>query len=123
MDDAVSKAIIGLIVAAVGAVTFVAYRHPRAYPKLHAALSIILVSIVIGITIWNACVSHVGVTVAQSGLGAGNAVALGNVINRAAAPFVWTVGCIAALVYFGILSTLPKWLLEEEFPHQEDNKK
>ena len=45
--------ITGLIVAAIGALTFIAYKHNNTYKKIHESLSWIPILIFLGLTIWN----------------------------------------------------------------------
>jgi hypothetical protein len=41
MDDTIGKAIGGIALAGLSAVTFVAYKHPKAYLKLSNVLSVL----------------------------------------------------------------------------------
>jgi hypothetical protein len=53
MDDNIGKAIGGIAVAAISAVTFVAYRHPKAYVKLQLSLILAMLVVACGVMIWD----------------------------------------------------------------------
>jgi hypothetical protein len=113
-----------LVVAAIGALTFLAYKHPRAYESLHRVLQAICGVFLIGMAVWNASNSAVEAAIGPDLAGA-NAGAIHMAISAMRAPLTWILGGIVVLFYLMFLSSFPMWLLEEEVvpDHETDKRK
>ena len=53
MDNTVWALVVPVVLAALGAVTTVAYKHPKAYERLGPALIISLFAVILGIVVWD----------------------------------------------------------------------
>jgi hypothetical protein len=119
MDSNVGTLFGGFAVAAVSAVTFVAYKHPRAYAKLYLWLCGANFAGVMGMVIWNFSNLATSNTILRSGLSPDKIAATESIINITEIPAWWIFlgGFVAFYLLF--LTSLPYWLIEQEDPNKE----
>jgi TRAP-type C4-dicarboxylate transport system permease small subunit len=126
VDDTVIKIGGGLVVAALSGVTFVAYKHPRAYAKVFLILIAVCTTIFLGEIVWG--MSNVAARTAAfeaMKLSGSDELANADKIYAAVAAHStpdWVLGVtIAIWAYLVFLSSFPYWLLDQETP-QNKNK-
>ena len=110
MDDVLKTVVSGLAVAAVGAVTFVAYRHPSAYLKLNVGISTIVSAMVLGAMIWNLSNQTARSEVAKAR----------DLVEAKSTPGWWIIVGVALMGYLVFLRSFPAWLLPEKPPERDD---
>src|ERR1700693_3001845 len=123
IDDNLGKAIAGLVVAAIGALTFVAYRHPRAYMILGTILSVIAALGLVGIVCWDVSNYTLGDAILTSGLIGDKSSEIKTIIKRLATPTWCTIALACWSFYHLFLLSFPHWLLEPDPPKGKDNQK
>jgi hypothetical protein len=114
VDDNIAKIIAGLVVAAIGAQTFVAYKHPRAYVLLGSVLSLIGTVCIIGIASWNLSNDKLGYAILSSGLIGDKSSEVKNIMQRLAISDWWTLALASWSFYHVFLLSFPYWLLEPD---------
>jgi hypothetical protein len=123
MDDSVEKAVAGLVVAAIGGLTFVAYRHPIAYAKLGVWLGFINVLLGIGTTGWNISNYTLLTAIMTSGLVGDKTTEVNGIANKLVVSPWWMAAIVCFSFYHMFLLSFPRWLLEDEPPKNVDNQK
>ena len=105
-----------LAVPAIGAVTYVAYKHPAPFKTLAFVLQALCWGAVIGILVWNVSNS----TAKWAAIGALSSLSfpdqekMRHAAEEYAVPFWWYAGFLIANLYVWILLTLPVWLLDQK---------
>jgi hypothetical protein len=121
MDDTVEKVITGLIVAAISGLTFIAYKHPRAYGRLHLTLSTITLYITLSMVAWNVSTFTVAYVVKESKVAGDKTTETINVILSVAAPHWWFLISVGVTLYLWFLYSF-RWWLEDEIPKRVNNQ-
>ncbi len=122
MDDAVGRLVGGIALAALSAVTFVAYKHPKAYVKLYLILITIVGVGMVGISVWG--ISNVAALNSLLGITLPNdkSEEIRAAIEGASPPFWWIGVGLMIIGYLWLLTTLPNWLLDPEPPKDQNNQ-
>jgi len=100
----------------VGALTFVAYKHPRAYSKLFPWLCATIIASLLGTAIWNYSTYAATSAILKSGVAGDKIQQAADIIGTVALPSGLALVFIGALLYFAFLLSFPAWLLEDEPP-------
>jgi hypothetical protein len=114
MDDNVGKGLASLAVATVGALTFVAYKHPRAYQKLLQVLVVVGLGISLSCLTWDICIVTSESTLARSGVLPKDKV--NEILDTLQLPIWVNIAILGAILYLMFLLTFPYWLKENEPP-------
>jgi hypothetical protein len=114
VDSAIVTAVGSLALAALSAVTFVAYKHPNAYVVLYGKLSLIVGILFFGAFAWD--MSNIAATQAiqNSKLPFDKMLDARTVVEGAAISPWWILVFFAVNGWLYFLSTFPKWLLDKE---------
>lgn len=124
MDDAVAKTIQALAVAAIGGLTFIAYRHPKSYRAISGKLqALAFAAIAVGMA-YNFGLSRARQIVSQSDPLTSDQIAkIGATIVAEDLSF-WPAGAVAIglTIYLIFLDTFPWWLLEEKPVQKERDR-
>lgn len=116
MDDNVGKALTGLFVAAIGALTFVAYKHPLAYSKLGLWLALANALLAASFAVWNTSNQILLAAIMSSGLVVDKASEISS-ISKGLMVSLWIMILpVCATLYNLFLLSFPRWLLEPEPP-------
>jgi|ERR1700733_10698740 hypothetical protein len=116
MDETTRNLLVALAVPAIGAVTFVAYKHPAAFKKLALVLQTLCWGAMLGILLWNSSNSMAK----NAALHAVNYSMspdehkIEDSIDAESVSFWWYWVFMVANVYVGILLSLPSWLLDQK---------
>lgn len=120
MDDVLKTVVSGLAVAAVGAVTFVAYRHPSAYLKLNVGISTIVSAMVLGAMIWNLSNQTASFAISEPMLPWSEVAKARDLVEAKSTPGWWIIVGVALMGYLVFLRSFPAWLLPEKPPERDD---
>jgi hypothetical protein len=105
----------GVIVTAVGAVTFVAYNHPKSYKKLFFVLVAIISTLTVSCAIWNVSNLVAANAAVDSGYVKDDKIKdMYRSVEYYSTPIYFVAILGAANLYLCILLTLPWWLLDEK---------
>jgi hypothetical protein len=123
MNDT-TQIVVPLAVSAIGALTYIAYKHPEPYKKLAIVLQIAYWAVLVGMLIWNA-----GIIVAK--LAAVDAIdalskdrdKIRNSVDAWSISLFWYFLLAALNIYVVILQTLPLWLLDQKPINDEEKQK
>jgi hypothetical protein len=116
MDDTTRNLLITLAVPAIGAVTFVAYKHPAAFKALALVLQALCWGAMTGILVWNvsnsfaksAALSAVHYSLSP------DEHKIEDSIDAYSVSFWWYAIFVLTNVYVLILGSLPSWLLDQK---------
>jgi hypothetical protein len=123
MDDTIEKAFVGLGVAAVFGLAFLAYKHPKAYQKLFVALFALVSGVFVSLFAWNVAIVTVRDAVIRSGVLGDRIGTVLPIIESIGIPNWWFLMYPCVSIYLIFLFTFPVWLLEDEPPQGKDDKK
>ncbi len=115
------KLVAGVALAAISAVTIVAYKHPKAYIKLWVALTISLSAGIVGIGVWDISNIAASNTLLNIDLPSNKLTEAMTTIKSAMPPAWWVWILIAINGYLVVLATLPQWLLDPEKPKNQND--
>jgi hypothetical protein len=106
----------GIALAAVGAVTYVAYRHPVAYVRLSVALYIVVTIAIAGGAVWNMSNTAASIAAISGRSIDSNYIDTQHRLAGVAIPFWYSAAALGVLAYVWFLTTLPVWLLDDGGP-------
>jgi hypothetical protein len=122
----VSELLVGIALAALSGITFLAYKHPKAYGQLFVALILTLVGIEIGTLAWDSSISKahkiaLSYIVPEKLDEASKAITDEEILSSA--PYVY-YGIVALAAYFVFLRYLFPFLLNEDkaVPKESDKQ-
>ncbi len=97
----------GLIIAAIGAITYVAYQHPDAYKhRIFPVLAVAGIAIYVSICVWDAALSTVGMALDRA-FALGLSVKIDKVLDEKHVPFIsFFLIWAASWVYLSLLLKL-----------------
>jgi hypothetical protein len=114
MDDTVGKIVAGLAVGAFSGLTFVAYKHPRAYSQLGIVLLILLMFCSVGVLIRQLTIYAAESALIGSGLVPQDKIhQMQDVMEALQLPPWISASILGATIYLVFLLSLPRWLLEK----------
>ena len=109
----------GLILAAISALTFLAYKHPKGYSRLHTILNFSAMLFFIALSGWYYGVIY-GVSAVKAFIpAAANADAAAALKAAQPLPYWFPWVGLATVVYLFALTFLPRLLAEDDKPHDE----
>jgi len=115
MDEVVEQAVVALVVSAVGALAFIAYKHPKGFEKIIGKLWFAGFAIYVIGSVWNVALLQSAEAVKGLQLDKSTTdriiAALPDFI-----PWWWHLIYVAVMIYLAILWSLPYWLLDAEPP-------
>jgi hypothetical protein len=120
MDHAVATIIGAIAVAALSGLTFLAYKHQKAYQKLSLFLgSIIILGLGAGLS-WNISNQWAGTAAEQAAynLCPGKAYEIRKAVDAYTVPSWLFLAFVAWTLYGLFLSSFPLWLLDEQPPER-----
>jgi hypothetical protein len=104
----------GLIILAVSGLSFMAYKHPGAYHRVHYWLMAIPPAVLFGCLLWNMAVSETYYALREFIQGEKALEALAARVKRQF-DLDWVLaGSLAAAVYLTVLHSLPAWIARSE---------
>ena len=109
--------VVSLIVAAVSALGFLAYKHPKAYNVLALGLMVVLVLLFAGTGLWNIAVSRAYLALYDV-IPSANQETARQIVAAAKTPSTWTYVIVGFIFYTQLLRGLPSLLdfYKEEAP-------
>ena len=121
MNGVATNLVAGLGISAIGAITYLAYKHPKSYVRLDAALTIITALFAAIISSWNASSIAASIAVSRLPYDATRARADAQ-IESIGFSMWWYVGIILFVAYTTLLRSLPLWLSDENPTLKTDDK-
>jgi hypothetical protein len=123
VEDNVATIVGGIIVAALSGVTFIAYKHPRAYTRLMVSLYCVIILLFAGGFGWMmgcSAASRAAYSAASSltKLNLVEARDIKEAGEAAGVPNWYPITLLAVSVYLSFLWTFPMWLLDKEPPRE-----
>jgi hypothetical protein len=118
MDNTAATFTGGIVVAALGRLTFIAYYHPEAYKKLSLFLNSIIILVFVAGFSWS--LSNQWARTAAYGEAskscAGKTYEIGKAVDAYAVPNWLSWSFLGGSLYVFFLSTFPLWLLDKQPP-------
>jgi hypothetical protein len=117
----VDTLISGLALAGISAVTYVAYRHPRAYPNICIALTGFMLAILAVLVTWDVAIGRAYIAL-RPHLSDENLLATAEAMERLHVPIWPLASSLGIAAYFLVLLFLPNALGHQEPPDPKDDK-
>lgn len=118
MDNALATISSGVVVAALGGITVIAYRHPRAYLRLMICLWLILAALAIGGIGYMMGTSYAALEASKTSFRQDSNLAKADEMYKAAESHALPGWCAfvlgASFAYLWFLSSFPFWLLDKD---------